>query len=60
MFYGKHVGKYTTKTCVLPEAPQEHPTGSQKMEGARTLGLSEVDPFLCLGVGSLTELPLKP
>ena len=29
------------------------------MAGVRILGLGKVDRLLCLGVGSLTELPLK-
>ena len=52
-----NVGKYTAKTRVLPggtfNAKQKH------VAVVRILGLVEVDRLSCLGVGSLTELPLK-
>ena len=32
----------------------------KNVAGVRTLGIGEVDRLSCLGVGSLTELPLKP
>ena len=51
----------TGKTYVLPATPREHSLGSKKtVAGVRILGIGEVVCFSCLGVGSLTELPLKP
>ena len=52
-----NVGKYTAKTRVLSAGTFN---GKQKhVAGVRILGLVEVDRLSCLGVGSLTELPLK-
>ena len=47
--------------AVLPATPREHSMGKLKnVAGVRILGIGEVDRLSCLGVGSLTELPLNP
>ena len=53
---------FTAKTCVLVA---RRPRGNIQREAknkwrGRILGIGEVDCLSCLGVKSLTELPLKP
>ena len=49
-------------TCALPAAPGEGniQREAKNVSGVRILGIGEVDLWSCLGVGSLTSLPLKP
>ena len=51
---------YGQNVCVARDLAGTFNGKLKNVAGVRILGIGEVDRLSCLGVGSFTELPLKP